>query len=255
MPQCASDFVYAERTVIAFIESNFGDLRDICVVTFHQGNTVKTTLRCLPPTGFRRDVEHIAKSLGSVAIEHCQAIRNWILACGRRQLVDEAFIGEAIERMRNRAPVADPHTGIVYRHLNTRIGNVVRQHGGLCHEWIDTIFDHRWKQPRRNRWRGEPEFHRNRIAVGIQTCGERVQADRSIEVMRHVVFARPDQLHRFANRLGNLYCLHNEVDIDTSAESATQKSSVYVHFVFCEAGDLHRNTFGQLGAIHFQVVA
>ena len=71
--------------------------------------------------------------------------------------------------------------------------------------------------------------------------------------MRHVVFARPDQLHGFANCLGNLYCLHDEVDVDTPAESATQKSSVYVHFVFCEAGDLHRYTFGQLRKLRWAI--
>ena len=45
--------------------------------------------------------------------------------------------------------------------------------------------------------------------------------------MGHVVFTRPHQLDRLAHRLGDLRCLHDEVQLDTTTETATQESGLH----------------------------
>ena len=61
---------------------------------------------------------------------------------------------------------------------------------------------------------------RDQFAARIDPALQEMKACRTIEVVRHVVFARPQKLHRHANLFGDRRGLDDIVVTQASAESA-----------------------------------
>jgi len=59
---------------------------------------------------------------------------------------------------------------------------------------------------------------------------------RAVDVVRHVVFARPDELHRRTDRLRRLDRRGNEIDFQSTPESAPDQSGDHIDLARAQAG-------------------
>ena len=155
-----------------------------------------------------------------------------ILPGGRRQLVDEALLGEGVLRGVDRAPPAERHP-----HLG---------HGGLDLDRAARRRGSRWRPPGRRACRppgrraeelladgGRPHqvVPRHQPAGGVEPGPQLVAPGRAVVVVAHVVLARPDHLHRLAGGLRHLRRLDREVGHGAPAEPAAQEGDVDRHLL------------------------
>ena len=122
-------------------------------------------------------------------------------------------------------------------------GNVVAGNGGFGHQ---RVLHRRW-QAKHTACDGLARVapgHRRRFAVCTERGRHGVDGQGAVEVMRHVVFTRPHQLHRFvADGFGDQRRLHDEVDVNAPAETAAQERRLDRHVFRLDA---HRFGDGRL---------
>ena len=90
------------------------------------------------------------------------------------------------------------------------------------------------------------QLQRRRLARAVQCPRHLVDARRAVEVVRHVVFARPDQLHWRAHCLGDLDRLRHVVEVDPPAEAAAEEGGLHGDLRGLEARDRRRHALSQL---------
>ena len=73
-----------------------------------------------------------------------------------------------------------------------------------------------------------------------------MNGQRTVKIVRHVVFTRPHQLDRLVDSLGNLGRLDDEVDVDAPTKTATQEGGAQGYIFRLET---HRLGNGTLGGI------
>ena len=149
--------------------------------------------------------------------------------------------------MRHRAPVPDAQAGVVDHDVRELVGDVVGHGGGFGHERVDPVLDHGREEARGHRGRGQVELQDHRPALRVERAGELVVARRPVEVVGHVVFARPHQLDRpAAHGLGDLHRLRDVVHVDAPSEAAAQEGGAHGDLLGLEAGDLGGHAFREL---------
>ena len=88
----------------------------------------------------------------------------------------------------------------------------------------------------------------NDLACGIQPGLEARQRRRSVEVVRGVLLAAPDHLHRCAGHgLRDERCLGHKVHVQPAPEAAAQQLHLHVHLVLGQAQGLGRNRARDVG--------
>ena len=150
--------------------------------------------------------------------------------------------------MAHRAPVADIDADLVLQIVDVHVRHVVREVvGRFDRERIDgAVGDDRRRPARSDRRRDEMNLHRVQLAAGIERAGQRVARGRTILVVRHVVFARPQQLHRLARGLRAFDGRRNEVDLEPSTEAAAEECRVHEYFLGRQSRGLRGRRLRQL---------
>ena len=69
------------------------------------------------------------------------------------------------------------------------------------------------------------------LPLESNAAGQRIARGRPILVVRRVVLARPQHLHRLARRLRALDRRRNEVDVEPATEAAAEERRVHEHFL------------------------
>ena len=229
----------------ALCDGNFRHLRHERVVAFHQRDAARPALcRRRAPVGFVCGLlEHGDEARLLLNERHPVGIG--ILTGGHGEFIDEAFVGERIQGMADGAPVTDAQSGVVDHEIVRLVRDGIRRDGGLDHECIERVLREA-KRALRDRLRRELERERDWPAGGVEPGLESVQRHRAVEVVRHVVFARPEQLHRFADCLGNLRRLHDEIQIEAAAKTPAQEGRLDGDILGLE---LQRGRHGALRAL------
>jgi hypothetical protein len=101
----------------------------------------------------------------------------------------------------DRSPEPERDSGIVLDVLHPNVGDVVRQVGcAVQRDEVDPV--RRQATDALHQRLLHETLHEDRgLAIRIDTTPHARVADRTIVVVLHIVFARPHDLHRFANRL------------------------------------------------------
>jgi hypothetical protein len=92
-----------------------------------------------------RELEDVLQA--RLLVEQGEAELVGVLARGERELVHERLVGERVERVRHRAPVADAHARVVDHHVGQLVRYVVGHRGRLGHERVDAVLHHRGEEP------------------------------------------------------------------------------------------------------------
>ena len=82
----------------------------------------------------------------------------------------------------------------------------------------------------------QPLHEHGRLAGRIERAPHARVADRTVVVVLHVVFARPHDLHRLADRLRRFHRVDDEVGFAAPAEPAAQIRGVDLHLVGGQPG-------------------
>ena len=86
------------------------------------------------------------------------------------------------------------------------------------------------------------------LAAGVQAGLEARDRRRTIEVVRGVLLARPDHLHRAAGHgLGDGGGLGHEIDLEPAPEAAAEQRHLQVHLAFVDAQDPGHHAAGDVG--------
>ena len=176
-----------------------------------------------------------------LAAEQRHAVGVGILLRSRGQFVDEALVRERVQRVAHRAPVAHAQARVVLDHLMFGRRDLVGRERRLGHQRVLHI-GRQAEDTAGHRLRNHLEAHRRGLAVLAEAGGQRVHRLRPVEVVRHVVFARPQQLDRLVDGLGDLRRLDDVVDVDAPAEAAAEEGGAKGH-VF----GLHAERFRDYG--------
>ncbi len=150
--------------------------------------------------------------------------------------------------MAHRAPVADIDADLVLQIIDVDVRHGVREVVSCFHrERIDrTVGDGRREPARSDRRRDEMNLHRVQLAGIVERAGQRVARRRTILVVRHVVFARPQQLHRLVRGLRAFHRGRNEVGLEPSAEAAAEERRVHEYFLRRQSCGLRGRRLHQL---------
>ena len=213
---------------LAALDRHLGHLGEVGAVALHHRDAqlVPGRQRFAPARFLDRQLQHtqILRLLG----QQRAPVVDRVFAGGGRQLIDERLVGERIDAVRDRAPEAGRHGGVLDEHAGELVRDVVGRRCRLEHERIDAVLDERGEQPLRHRRAGVRVLHRHRLARCVEPGGQFDVADRAVVVVRHVVFARPDQLDRHAGGLGDFDRLAHEVDLDAATEAAAQEGGAHL---------------------------
>jgi hypothetical protein len=115
-----------------------------------------------------------------------------------------------------------------HAHVRYVVG-IVR--GRLDHERVDGILDHGREHARGDRRARERQAPGHGLAVRAQRGRNLVEGRRAVGVVRGVVLARPQQLHRLAHGLARLDGRRDEVHLQPAAEAAAQERGVHAHLL------------------------
>ncbi len=86
------------------------------------------------------------------------------------------------------------------------------------------------------------ELHRHRPALRVEGAREPVVARGPVEVVRHVIFARPHELEGGPHRLRDLHRLGDEVHVDAPPEATAQVGGAHGDLLGLEARHLRRHS-------------
>jgi hypothetical protein len=141
-------------------------------------------------------------------LHQCASELDGIGLGGARDLVDEALHVDAVLVGVDAAPRPDRHVRVAHRIFDPQMRERVAElriagflppalelalvlaflRGGGVHVRVDRL-------------PGKAHVQSGDLAVGVEPGGELALRDRPIEVVRHVLFAAPDHLHRDAGKL------------------------------------------------------
>ena len=215
------DFVHLD---IATIDRDFGDLSHVSTIAFHQRDAQCTACRqFLAPACFvSSDLQHVRKA--RLFAEQLHTVLDWIFTSSVCQLVHERFVSEAVHGVRHSAQVTNTDAGVMDDQIVRCVWHIVRRNCCLNHEWIQGVF-RQTEQHLSDRLRADLMLDRNWLARCVQTTFDTVQALRTIPVVLHVVFTRPQNFDRTTRCLRQLSSLHHEVSHDTTTETTTEEGS------------------------------
>ena len=238
--------MHHRRTVL---HRDLGDLRHVGVVAFHQRHAAEPPGGSrLAPTGhFCRLLENAGHA--RLAVQQRQAVSHRILAGDSGTFVDEGLVGEGVHVVADRAPVAHPHTGVVFDRVVARRRDVVERHAGFGHQ-PDRRLGRQAEGPCGDRLRGHAPGHRRGLAISADRRGNLVHAQRPVEVVLHVVFTRPHQPDRLVrHRLGELRGLQDVVVVDAPAEGTTEKGVLDRHVLDLQLQHLGHRALHRVGPL------
>src|SRR5215471_5927003 len=156
------------------------------------------------------------------------------------------------------APETGPDRGVVHRMVDQHVRNVIAERS-LCPTRVETLKHCRIhpilqilrQDCRQNGLAGNAHLKADKIATPVQAAAQFTLRDRVIEVVRHVLFARPHQLDRRARHLHrDSYRLARVVRENAAAEPATEQRLVDIAFIDRQArgfGNCGKNSFAILG--------
>src|SRR5215217_6720073 len=164
--------------------------------------------RCTPPGQRRapaallgRGIEHAAV-LRMVAEERATELER-ILAGGARRLVDEALEVDAVLVRVDAAPRPDRHMGVAHRVFDEEVRHGVAELrlAGLLPVALElahvlAVLDRRRVERGIDRLARDADVQADEIARRVEPGGEAALRDRPEEVLREILLAAPDQLHR-----------------------------------------------------------
>ncbi len=195
----------------------------------------------LAPAGFvGRELQHAVGA--RILRQQLQAKGKRILMRRVREFVDERFNDEAVPVRVRRAPRTGRNAALVvdvaHAHMRDRVGRVDHAEHG---EQIDAAVrigaeaaahgrrcvDHPVLEPRRLNDGGGQRAH----GAVRHDAAHRVHAHRTVEVVLDVVFARPRDLHRFLDRLGDFDRFLHVVGLEPPAEAAAEIRRVHGNLV------------------------
>jgi len=124
------------------------------------------------------------------------------------KLVHEAFEVDGVVVDVHAAPETWIDVRVAHRMIDQDIGDRVADRRfrparieARERRWIAPFLQRCWSDFREDRLAGNPHVQRRQVFVGIEAGGELALSDRMIPAMRHVLFARPQQLDRRAGHL------------------------------------------------------
>ena len=186
-----------------------------------------------------------ARCLGWLAIS---LRRNSSGSCADRmgELVDEAFEIDGVLVDVHAAPEARRDVRIAHGVVDQQVRDVVAERAlraagveALEHDRVLAVLQVLRMSEGEDRLAGDAHVQPGQVAVGIERAGHLALRDRMVAAVRHVLFARPDQLDRRAGHLlGDRDRLLHVVVGGAPAESAAEQHLVHVAFGDRQAGGL-----------------
>ena len=176
-----------------------------------------------------------------------------ILSRGIRDLIHEALGEERVLGVTHTTEEHDRHREVLLYPLDFEVGEVVADVlGALDTVEVDAALLHAVHEvgageqvlETRRAHRRQPDARTCKlvppcdwIAVGIETSSHLRGISRTMEVMLHVLFTRPDQLDRLANLHGRLESLLEVVHLVAAAEAATEERLMHRDLVLGQTSD------------------
>ena len=237
----AADLVDLE---CALVDRDLRDLGNVGRIAFHQREPEMMPRRHSSPARELRSCLQDA-SMARLLLQQLQTKRERVLSRGMGELVHEALDREAVDRMADRAHVADADADFLARVVDAEIRHVIGVVRGALDDGIEGIGGVGC-EPRRDRGADAVKAPRDEFLAGIETGVESDRCRRSVVVVRHVVFTRPNQLDggtdgfRRGDRRGY------EIDLEAAAETATEQRRVHAHALRRQSGGLRRRRLGHL---------
>ena len=229
----AGDAVNGE---LAVCHGDFGDLRHVGAVAFHQRDALMVSGGRLTPAGAAcRLIKHPLEA--RLLVEQGGTKRVRVFPRCARQFVHEALRDEAVECMAHRAPVADVDADFLAVVVHRDVGHVIGIVGGsLDGERVNRSLDDGREHARRDRGPRQIKLPGDELARRIESSRDRIEGGRAVGVVGHVLFATPDHLHRLADRFGGDDRCGNEIDFESSTEAAAEQRGVDLDLFGFEPG-------------------
>ena len=181
-----------------------------------------------------------------------------VLAGCLRQLIHEAFEIDGVLIVVHPAPEPRRDVGVAHRMVDQQVRDLVAEHAfrpgrieTLEHERIHAVLQQLRQQAGDDGLPGQAHMQRGEIALRVEPAGQLALRDRMVAAMRHILFARPDQLDRRPRHLlGDQHRLLDEVMRRGAAAKATaQVHSVHVAFADRKPGRGGSDREGGLGVL------
>ena len=205
-------------------DGDFRHLRQVTRITLHQRHALVAARRRLAPSGaFGRELEYapLARLVGK--LPHSKIVR--VHAGGRRELIHEAFDHEAIRRVAHGAHVAHIDADFLPRIAHREIRHIVEIiDRGLDHRVVDAL--DRRKHAFGDRGTGDVQFPGDHFPGRVDAAADLFVCRRTVGVMSHVIFARPNDLDGHADRLRGFDRRGNEIDVQAPAEAAADQGGM-----------------------------
>ncbi len=238
-PQSTAQTTRCTRS-LPLLNRYFGHLRVVAAdVVDHRDTAGMAGRKRLAPTGFlSRQFQHAEQARRFR--EQAPAKLERILAAGDGQFVQEALGEERVLRESDRTPVGGGDVDIGRMIIDMEIRDGVFQiddafHAGAIHAVAQSA-------------KGRADHARvpsHRPAVFVQRAGELGVGRGAIQIVLHIVLARPGELHRLADGFGNFDRFADEIVSAATAKSAAQVHGVDLDLIGRKAGDLGRGTHGR----------
>ena len=164
-----------------------------------------------------------------------------------RHLVDEALHVDGVLVGVDAAPEAHRHMRVAHRVVDQQVGDrgvaELLLGPALERRAIDAVLHALRREVGQDRLPRQPRMQRHHVAVAIQPRAQPALRDRPVEVVRHILLARPDQLHRTpGNLFRDQHGLARVVLLAAPAETTAEMQLVHLHI-----GQLHAGRLGRRG--------
>ena len=134
---------------------------------------------------------------------------------------------EGVDAVPDRTPEADRHVRVLEHVVDPEVRDAVDLvRRAFERDRIEPVLDELREHPAHDRGRHAAVLPGDDPTAVVDPDLDPVQASRTVEVVLHVLFARPDQLHRPADRLGHRCRLEREVELEPPAEAAAEERGV-----------------------------
>ena len=234
----AHDAPNANRAVIRHLD--LGNVRHIGREDVLDGDAATDPLRQLlsPARLVGSERKH---GLGSqVLLEQREPVGDRILPCRRRQLIHEAFGHEHIVRRADAAPERGGNTRRLHPDvLDMKIGKIVDEvDGTLGGVGIETIVEGGRCPSRDDRGSCKAIGPGDRHSLRIETGGQTIEPIGAVHVVLNVFLARPHDLHRPVDLLGDLDGSSSAIGFKSAAKATTDQMIVDDDLLERQACDL-----------------
>ena len=154
-----------------------------------------------------------------------------------REFVDIAFHEEGILRGADRAPEHHRHMRVLQHAADADIRDLVAGGGEALHRLrFDAVLHFADADRTHDRTDGNAGVEGRRQPVGAERCFQAHGGLRPVAVVTHVLFARPHQLHRLADLLGDQNRLAHFVIGRAAAETTAEEAIVDDDLLRLQAG-------------------